>query len=308
MKLKLIKSMAPKMTRLATKGKYVAPDVAIIGGLALVIAGGIWMGKRSHDAALDIEETKANIDSMKDSLTQDKMTLEDKEKVVGTLKSERRAFAAKMLKTYGPPIVMILGGSAGVICGHRQIRLRNIGLATALATKTTDFANLSKMVDKEHGEGTASKWVNGLKDEVVEYKDEKGKKQKDVVTVQKGKMSKFAIIFDSASGKYSKDPGLSKMALKNAEQYLLREYDDGDFVSAYKAFREAGFSPEFLEGFFSSKDLHELKTTGWLRGYTAPPTYGIYTTYKSQNETFIQGYQPECIIAPIGIESKFAFR
>lgn len=310
MKLKPIRLISSKISKMALKGKKAAPDVAIIGGLALVIAGGVWLGKRSYDASCELKQSKAKIDDIKDAIANADTNEEDIREYKAALMEERKGFATKMIKTVIGPIVMIGSGCYLVIWGRNGYKSTVIELGTLLSAKTTKLNKLSSKIDEEHGEGTAAKWANGLEDKIVEYKDpETKKKEKSAVTVKNGGgIDGFAFVFDDRSRRYSKDPSLNRMMFNAAEKELLKAYDQR-FVSGMEWFNECGYRASDVYDIYStmygSKKGREMVDTlmhsGWMEGQTCPPTYHYNDVYKSENETFLQGYESQCIIEPVGM-------
>lgn len=304
MKFSIVEKLGPKVGRAMMKGKQVAPDVAIVGGLAAVVIGGVWLGKRTYDASCEIKKSKAKIENIKEAMV---MEGADVPKAKEMLKDERKAFFKKMLKTYGLPLAMIVCGGTAVICGHREIKIRNASLGTALTAELMRNKNMAEFIDEKHGEGVSDKVSRGIKEQAVTYKNEEGKKEKDIIDIleQDKYHGIFTMLFDSASYKFSKDPSLNKMALREVENELIRDYNRGIPVSVYRAFITAGFSKDFLTGRLSKEVLDMSKRCVWMEGITPPPCLGIYSVYKSENESFIQGYTPECIFEPVGVSYSY---
>lgn len=298
MKFDIMSKVGPKMGRLVLKGKKVAPDVAVVGGLALVVVGGVWLGKRAHEGASEINKASAKIKETKEA-----MAMEGADIAAGKrlLSEARKEFVSKIAKTYGLPIAMIVGGSISVVCGHRELSLRNKGLATALGVEVAKKAKLIERVDKEHGEGTASKWMNDVYEEVVEMEGKNGKKKKQKKELMHSEPTGFATFLCESSTKWHKDPSLTKMMVKNAERYLNSEYRKGRFVSGYEYFLEVGIKPEAV---FNKDKVNALKKMGWMMKSTTDPiyiSYHIFDVHKEDNERFIQGLENVCIIEPIGM-------
>lgn len=292
------KKIGPKVGTFVLKGKKIAPDVAIVGGLGLVALGGIWLGERIRKGAKDLDDAKMKIDEIKEKVEDGEITREESKQ---SLSEARKEYAIKITKTYGAPIAMIVAGSFSVLTGHREIKIRNRSLVTALGIEAAKKAKLVKKIDEEHGEGTASKWMNDVYEEFVEVEDKKGKKKKKAVEQMHDLPSGFATFLDATSGKWSKDPSLTKMAVKNAERYLNDELETGRFVSGYEFFMAIDLKPEVI---FNKNKVDALKRMGWMKKDKNDPiyiSYHIFDVHKEHNERFIQGYDNVPIIEPIGM-------
>lgn len=301
MDLGIAKRVAPKIATLKLKGKKVSPDVAIIGGLSMVIAGGIWLGKRSHDAAKELDETSAKIESIK-SKPADPETKRE-------LMEARKDYGIKVVKTVVGPIIMIGTGCYLVIRGRNGYKSRVMEIGTLLSTQTGRFNRLANKVDEEHGEGTAEKWARGLEDVIVDYKDpETKKKERTVVTVDKTGIDGFAFEFDDRSRRYSKDGTLNRLMFKNADKILNNAYENR-VVTGMEWCNEIGLYEQDMRiiytnlyGADEANDLvRSLINSGWRKGVTCAPGYHYDDVYKNENESFLQGYMPRCIIEPVGM-------
>ena len=99
------------------------------------------MGRRAHKMSEELDEAHEKVEAAK------------AENDFKTVVAARKSFVGSIFKVYGKPLALIVAGSGLVLGGHRTLKMRNIGLATALGAESTKLKNIMGRVDKEHGEG-----------------------------------------------------------------------------------------------------------------------------------------------------------
>jgi hypothetical protein len=164
-----------------------------------------------------LEEGKENIKKAK-TLEHEDYSEKDREKDLAIIHIQT---SMKIVKLYGPAIVLGGVSVAALTQSHSILNKRNAALTAAYAALEKGFAQYRQRVVEKYGEEEDRNFRYGSREvEVMEN----GKK-KTVLRVGEGEPSIYARFFDPLSTKWSKEPEYNLLLLKCQQNYandLLR--------------------------------------------------------------------------------------
>ena len=283
---KLASKLGPKMGRLMLKGKAKAPDIAVVGGLAVVIGGTIWLVKRSYEASSKIDMYREIVEDAKEQGNKEDVS------------TARKDFAKTMVKTYGPPMAVIGAGCAGVFYGRHLFRTRNLALMTANGVLQKKLTNVIDKVDEEKGEGVGEQWANGIDEIKIDEVDEKGKKKSRKAKMVKKEPSGFAMFLDESSEKFHPSNTLNRTMIKHAEDSLNRDLVSKGVVTTMDAYSEVGFTERMLKDLKGKEFVNMCKVTGWVNSPGTVISFNVFDVERLDNARFLKGEEPVCLIEP----------
>lgn len=123
----------------------------------------------------------------------------------------------KIMKLYGPPIIVGVISIAALTKSHRILTQRNVALTAAYAALERGFAEYRTRVIAKYGEEEDQFLRYGTTELTVT--DEKGK-TKTVVRAAPGDPSIYAVFFDELSTNWSRDPDYNYVFLKCQQNYM----------------------------------------------------------------------------------------
>jgi Family of unknown function (DUF6353) len=164
-----------------------------------------------------LDEGKENIKKAK-TLEHEDYSEKDREKDLALIHIQT---SMKIVKLYGPAIVLGGAAVAALTQSHSILNKRNAALTAAYAALEKGFAQYRQRVVEKYGEEEDRNFRYGSREvEVMEN----GKK-KTVLRVGEGEPSIYARFFDPMSTKWSKEPEYNLLLLKCQQNYandLLR--------------------------------------------------------------------------------------
>ena len=164
-----------------------------------------------------LDEGKENIKKAK-TLEHEDYSEKDREKDLAIIHIQT---SVKIVKLYGPAIVLGGAAVAALTQSHSILNKRNAALTAAYAALEKGFAQYRQRVIEKYGEEEDRNFRYGSREvEVMEN----GKK-KTVLRVGEGEPSIYARFFDPMSTKWSKEPEYNLLLLKCQQNYandLLR--------------------------------------------------------------------------------------
>lgn len=239
----------PTMT---LKLKKHAPDIMVVGGIALVVGGAVWACKNSvkaHDILEEANEKIKNINYGEDVANGDESFDEKaarKERMV-----VYRDLGMDLAKCYGPAILVGTTGIGLILGAHKIEKNRNLALTSAYAGLLANYNSYRDRIRQEIGEEKERDIYSGAKTETITVTDEDGKekKVKDAkVFHDDGSMySQYARIFDPANFNWSKSPGSNISFLKTQQSFANNKLRSEGFVFLNDVYEMLGF-PRTSEG------------------------------------------------------------
>lgn len=274
-----------------------APDIAIIAGVGTMIAGTVMACKATlrvdeirAEAAEIVEKIDETLIKRPDDYTEEEAK-HDKLIVAGQT-------AIKLAKNYAPAAIMIGGGAVSIILGNRVHRKRMASMTASLAAVTESFRGYRKRVAEKYGDEAERQIRYNLKSEKIEETevgaDGKEKKVKktanNIGNDDSVKYSPYAVVFDSASREWSKDPNQNFMFLRAQQKIANAKLIANGYL--------------FLNDVLDALDLPETEAghyVGWIYDMDDPVgdnfiDFGIFDIRKESVRDFQNGYERDIIL------------
>lgn len=175
-----------KAAKSAVKKK--SPEILIIGGVLMTIAGVVITNIETTKATKKIKEAKEELNNLDEALEDD---IKKKESRKIKLKT-----AGSVALTYAPGVILTAAGITCMTGSSIILKKRNATLATAYTALSTTFDEYRERVKEKIGSEKESDIYYDAKDETVEIIDENGKKKKVKKKIYNPNGSKYAVFFD----------------------------------------------------------------------------------------------------------------
>lgn len=292
MKFKLSDKTMRKIGRIRLGAKQHSPEVFVAFGVVGMIATTVMACKATTKLSGILEETKENLDQMRDYVEEHGYSEEYSEK---DHQKDTTIVYAKMgvnlVKLYGPSIALGALSVGCVLASHRILSKRNAGLAAAYTALDKGFKDYRERVVEKFGEDLDRELKYGVKKETVETTEvnDKGKEKtvkKEAKTIDPEAISEYAKFFDDGCTGWTKDPNANLMFLRHQQEW------------ATDKLRRCGFL--FLDEVYQALGIPitpESRVVGWIYDEENPNgdnfvDFGIYDDAgNSRRRDFVNGYE-----------------
>lgn len=198
------KSITKTAGRTALKMKKNSPHILFGVGVAGVVGGTVLACRATLKLPKIVDDFEAEYHSNKEHATPSDMGYIVQKNTI------------KIVKLYGPAVVV---GGIGIACitgSHIQMTKRNGALTMAYAGLSQAYGEYRERVRTELGDERELELHHGVKTEEVEVDGEKFK----VKTVDPNALSMYAVIFDEGNANFKKDAELNKIFIKCQQNYF----------------------------------------------------------------------------------------
>lgn len=273
------------------KLKKHSPEILIVAGVAGAVTSAVMACKATTKLNDILEESKEQVDKIHEAMEHpenlpEEYTEEDGKKDLTIVYTQT---AVKLLKLYGPSIV--LGGLSitAILTSNNIMRKRNIAIAAAYTAVDKSFKDYRGRVVERFGEDLDRELRYNIKKEEVEETivDEKTGKEK---TVKKtidvaNDVSEFAKFFDDGCTGWTKDPELNLAFLLKQQAFANDKLKANGYLYLNEVYDMLGI-PRTKAG----------QIVGWIYDEKNPigdnyVDFGIFDSNKVKNRDFVNGYE-----------------
>ena len=279
-----------------------SPEILVVGGVIGTVVSAVMACKATTKVNLVLEETKAKVDIIhagaKEGQVQGYLengevgmveyTAEDSKKDLTIVYTQT---GLKLVKLYGPSVIVGAVSIAGILTGHNILRKRNLALAAAYTAVDTGFKKYRSRVVERLGEKMDKELLYNIKAKQVEETvvDENGKETTVTKTVEvadtNATMGVYSFVFDETSSHWERDAELNKY-------FLLRQQD---YANEKLKARGHMFLNEVLEMLGMPK-CRAGQTVGWIYDEKNPVgdnyiDFGIFNIHSEANRNFVNGLE-----------------
>lgn len=268
-----------------------SPEILIVAGVAGAVTSAVMACKATTKLNDILEESKEQVDKIHEAIEHpenlpEEYTEEDGKKDLTIVYTQT---AVKLLKLYGPSIV--LGGLSitAILTSNNIMRKRNIAIAAAYTAVDKSFKDYRGRVVERFGEDLDRELRYNIKKEEVEETivDEKTGKEK---TVKKtidvaNEVSEFAKFFDDGCTGWTKDPELNLAFLLKQQAFANDKLKANGYLYLNEVYDMLGI-PRTKAG----------QIVGWIYDEKNPigdnyVDFGIFDSNKVKNRDFVNGYE-----------------
>ena len=224
-KAEIMNKMSRNLHKFGFKFKKHSPEILAVAGVVGIVASGVMACKASTKLSGVIEETKEQLDQVHDYVEKngfsDKYTEEDSKKDTAIIYTQT---AVKLVKLYGPAVILGTLSITAMLTSNKILRKRNIALAAAYTTVDKAFKDYRGRVIERFGEELDRELKYNLKAKEIEevVTDENGEEttvKKTVKAMNPNDISEYARFFDESCSSWNKSQFHNQMFLKQQQNY-----------------------------------------------------------------------------------------
>lgn len=224
-KAEIMNKMSRNLHKFGFKFKKHSPEILAVAGVVGIVTSGIMACKASTKLSGVIEETKDQLDQVHDYVEKngfsDKYTEEDSKKDTAIIYTQT---AVKLVKLYGPAVILGTLSITAMLTSNKILRKRNIALAAAYTTVDKAFKDYRGRVVERFGEELDRELKYNLKSKEIEevVTDENGEEttvKKTVKAMNPNDISEYARFFDESCSSWNKSQFHNQMFLKQQQNY-----------------------------------------------------------------------------------------
>lgn len=270
-----------------------SPEILVTAGIVGGVVSAVMACKATTKLSEVLEEPKKTIDKIHEVVNdpdyKDKYTVEDSKKDLTIVYAQT---GLKIIKLYGPAVVLGAASIASILAGHNILRKRNTALAAAYATVDRSFREYRDRVIERFGKDLDKELKYNIKAKEVQETvvDENGNEKTVTKTVNAAQESDYARFFDEACNGWMKD------AESNLAFLRLQQNHANDIL------RSRGHL--FLNEVYDMLGIPRTKAgqiVGWIYDEKNPVgdnyvDFGIYDLYDERKRAFVNGYERSILL------------
>lgn len=288
-KIGVLNNVTKVMNKAGFKLKKHSPEIFIVTGVAGVVTSAVMACRATTKLSGILDESKDAVEDIHYAMEHPEelpkeYTPEDGKKDLAIVYTQT---VLKLVKLYGPSV--ILGGLsiAAILKSNNILRKRNVALAAAYSAVEKSFKDYRGRVVERFGEELDRELKYNIKTKEV-VTDENGKEQtvtKTVEVVDPALCSPYSKFYDDGCLGWTKDPEMNMM-------FLRRQMD-----AATERLKDRGYL--FLNDVYDMLGIPRTKAgqiVGWIYDEKNPigdnyVDFGIYDINKEANRNFVNGYE-----------------
>ena len=293
-KAEIMNTLTRKFYRVGFKFKKHSPEILVGAGVVGVVASAVMACKATTKLDDVLAETKDTVDKIHDVTEHPEKIPEGKEYTVEDSKKDLTIVytqaGVKLVKLYGPAVVLGTVTIAAIIGGHHILRKRNIALAAAYTAVDKGFKEYRGRVLERFGEEVDKELRYNIKAKEIEktVTDANGKETvvKETVDVADPNLtSDYARFFDDGCTGWTKDPEFNLMFLKDQQRYANDLFKSKGHLFLNEVYDMLGI-PRTQAG----------QVVGWIYDEKNPIgdnfiDFGIYDIADERKRSFVNGYE-----------------
>lgn len=293
-KAEIMNELTRKFYRVGFKFKKHSPEILVGAGVVGVVASAVMACKATTKLDDVLAETKDTVDKIHDVTEHPEKIPEGKEYTVEDSKKDLTIVytqaGVKLVKLYGPAVVLGTVSIAAIIGGHHILRKRNIALAAAYTAVDKGFKEYRGRVLERFGEEVDRELRYNIKAKEIEktVTDANGKETvvKETVDVADPNLtSDYARFFDDGCTGWTKDPEFNLMFLKDQQRYADDLLKSKGHLFLNEVYDMLGI-PRTQAG----------QVVGWIYDEKNPIgdnfiDFGIYDIADERKRSFVNGYE-----------------
>lgn len=292
MKKDILNKFSRKFNKFGLVCKKHSPEAFVVAGVAGMVVSTIMACKATTKLNDILEGTKHDIELIKDAAEHpetlpEPYSQEDAQKDIALTYVQT---GVKLVKLYGPAIVVGTLSMTSILMSHRILSKRNVALSSAFMALNTQFKDYRNNVISRFGEKIDKELRYGIKTKEVETVmiDENGnevieKQMVDEIDKKPYEYSDYARFFDVGNPYWEKDPEYNLMFLKQRQQWANEKLQAQGYL--------------FLNDVYEALGLEKTKAghvVGWIYDEKHPigdnyVDFGIYDIASKPARDFVNG-------------------
>ena len=280
------------------KLKKHSPEILLVTGIAGTVASAVMACKATTKISEILDETKETVDAIHECVENpemaDKYTEEDSKKDLAITYAQT---GVKLVKLYGPSVLLGAASIGCILASHNIIHKRNVALSAAYAAVDGSFKEYRKRVVDRFGKELDRELKYNIQTEEIEEEivDEKGKTKKvkqTIRTVDPSDISEYARFFDDTALGWDRDAEYNLKFLLQQQAYFNNVLEHKGYVYLNDVYDALGI-PKTKAG----------QVVGWVWRPNDPNwhgdnyiDFGIHDLYDEQKRLFVNGYEKNILL------------
>lgn len=295
-KTEIMANLTRKFNRAGLKVQKHSPEILLAAGAVGVVVSGVMACKATLKLESVMNEAKDTIDKIhevaSDPEMTEKYTEEDSKKDLAIVYGQT---AVKLVKLYGPSVLLGAASLGCMIGSNRILNKRNVALAAAYTAVDKSFKEYRGRVVERFGKELDKELRYNIKAEEVEKVtvDKNGKEKVEKTTINvadPNAYSQYAIVFDDGNEGWDPDPERTKFFLIQQQNW------------ANERLKARGHL--FLNEVYDMLGARRTKAgaqVGWVydEEHTTGDNYvdfGIFDIYNPKARDFVNGYEKVIVL------------
>lgn len=278
-----------------------SPEIMVVGGIVGTVAASVMACKATTKVNDILGDAREQLDVIHSGSENGYIETPDGEKHEYTSEDGKKdtvivytQTAVKMIKLYGPSVILGALSISSILAGHNITRKRNMALAAAYSAIDRSFKDYRKRVIDRFGDETDKELRYNLKAKEIEetVTDSKGKEKKVKKTIKVADSNDilanpFTRCYDDGCNGWTKDAGANKLFLIKQQSWANEKLKNQGHLFLNDVYQMLGFPKTALGGEY-----------GWIYGNDDPNykgdgfiDFGIFDINIKANRDFIKGYE-----------------
>ena len=299
MKKEIVNSITRRFHKIGFGLKKYSPEIMVVSGVIGLVGSAIMACKATTKVSEIFEDTKEQVDTIHEisenpeshNLSEE-YTEEDAKKDLAIVYTQT---AVKLIKLYGPAVIIGGASIAAILSGHGILRKRNAALSAAYAAINRSFKEYRGRVVERFGEDLDKELRFNIKSKEVEETvvNEDGTETTVKTTVNAldpNSMSDYAKFFCEGCNGWTKDPELNLLFLKQQQNHANDILKSRGYLFLNEVYDMVGI-PRTKEG----------QVVGWVYDEKSPVgdnfvDFGIYNPNSEAVRNFVNGYERSILL------------
>ncbi len=297
-KTEIMNKLTRTFNRTGLKLKKHSPEILLVAGVAGIVTSGVMACKATLKVNEVVDGAKKQIDTIHD-VAEDpdmngKYSEDDAKKDLTIVYTQT---AVKMIKLYGPSVLLATASIGCIVGSNRILNRRNVALAAAYKAVDKSFKDYRSRVVDRFGEKLDKELRYNIKAKEVEEvtTDENGnevveKKTVDVADYDPNAYSPYSIVFDDGNTGWDPDPERSKYFLIQQQNWANERLKANGHL--------------FLNEVYDMLGVRRTKAgaqVGWVYDEKNPVgdnyvDFGIFDTNRAKARDFVNGLEKVIVL------------
>ena len=243
----LVENTTRTMHKVGFKLKKHSPEILVVTGVIGTVVSAVMACKATTKLSEVMNSAKGELDAIHECAENpeyaEQYTSEDAKKDTAIVYAQT---GLKLVKLYGPSVVVGAASITGILSGHTILRKRNLALAAAYTAEHLGFKEYRGRVIERFGEALDHELKYNIKAEEIEKtvttKSGKEKTVKEVVEVHGPvQHSVYAKCFDESCYDWQNDAELNMFFLQQQQNYLNDKLKRQGYLFLNDAYKALGF-------------------------------------------------------------------
>lgn len=297
-KTEIMNKLTRTFNRTGLQLKKHSPEILMVAGVAGIVTSGVMACKATLKVNEIVDGAKEQIDTIHEVAEnpemKEKYTEDDSKKDLAIVYTQT---AVKMIKLYGPSVLLATASIGCIVGSNRILNKRNVALAAAYKAVDKSFKDYRSRVVERFGEKLDKELRYNIKAKEVEEAttDENGnevveKKTVDTADYDPNAYSPYSIVFDDGNTGWDPDPERTKYFLIQQQNW------------ANDRLKSQGHL--FLNEVYDMLDVRRTKAgaqVGWVYDEKNPVgdnyvDFGIFDTNRAKARDFVNGLEKVIIL------------